>query len=124
MNSLPIPLLLAVKDRIFILRPHLLLPRHLRLPSLHLLQTTPLFFERGIDDCDDVVDAAEAFALTRFLMWGEAEGYFPGMDGRVSMMGGGRERGTLYHRRPPDRGDVALKGPNIEGELLIDLEVS
>lgn len=43
MNPLPIPLLLPIKNGIFILRPHLLLPRHLRLPPLDLLQRAPLF---------------------------------------------------------------------------------
>lgn len=77
MNPLPIPLLLPIKNCIFILRPHLLLPRHLRLPPLDLLQRAPLFPERSIEGGDYGVDGAETFALAGFLRRGEAEGDFP-----------------------------------------------
>lgn len=77
MNPLPIPLLLPIKNGIFILRPHLLLPRHLRLPPLDLFQRAPLFPQGGIDGGDDGVDGAEAFALAGFLRRGEPEGEFP-----------------------------------------------
>ena len=77
MNSLPIPLLLAIKNRIFILGPHLLLPRHLLFPSLQIFQRSSLFSERCINDGDDGIHRTEPFALAGFLGRGEAEGDFP-----------------------------------------------
>lgn len=78
MYPLPIPLLLPIKNRIFILRPHLLLPRHLRLPPLNLLHGTPLLLQRRVHARNDAVDSTQAFALTGFLVGGETPGDFPG----------------------------------------------
>ncbi len=133
MNPLPIPLLLPIKDRIFILRPHLLLPRHLHFPSFHLLQSIPLFTEGVIDHGDDGVDGAETFALAGFLRGGQAEGDLPVVGTRVNEFSSGRcglwkiirmHDGVSYQRRPPDRGEVPLKGPNIWCSIAGGLEDS
>lgn len=78
MDPLPIPLLLPIKHRILVLRPHLRLRRHLLLPPLQLHRRLHmLLLERAVDGRDHVVDETEAFALTALLGGGEAPGDFP-----------------------------------------------
>lgn len=81
MHTLPIPLLLPIKNRIFILRHHLLLARHLRFPPLDGFCGQAGFCQRVVEDGDDGVDGAEAFTVTRFLRAGEPPGDFPGGGG-------------------------------------------
>lgn len=116
MHPLPISLLLPIKHRILILWPHLPLRRHLLLPPFEIprrIHICPL--ERCVDGCDHVIDEAEAFALATLLGGGEAPGYFPeGRGGQKWLTG---EEGLEYQRRPPERVDVGLKGPNIFGRV-------
>jgi hypothetical protein len=109
--SFPIFPLLAIKDCVFVLWQHLLLSGHCCLPPLHSVCLDSLFREGIVYDVDDFVNVTKAAALAGFLMSGEAPWDFPTLlissvhiDGLV--MG-------LYQRRPPDRGDVSLNGPNI-----------
>jgi len=67
MNPLPIPLHLAIENRILILRPHLPLDRHLSVPPLERLGREALLGQGVGDGGDEGVDGAEAFALARFL---------------------------------------------------------
>lgn len=101
-----------------------MLRRHLRLPSLHGLEFQALFRERGIDGGDDVVYALKTEALTVFAGRGEFPGDFPGGYGLVGWCcdggwaageyaGGALVGRKAYHRRPPSKLEVALKGPNI-----------
>lgn len=123
MHPLPIPLLLPIKHRILIPRLHLRLRRHLILPPLHALRHQSLARESGIERRNDGVDGAQAFALARFLWGGEAEGDFPVERiffslVRMGFWVGERERERkggiwIYQRRPPEREEVALKGPNM-----------
>lgn len=78
MNPLPIPLLLPIKHRILVLRPHLPLRQHLLLPPLQLHRRLHLLLlERAVNGRDHVVDETEAFALAALLRGGESPGYFP-----------------------------------------------
>lgn len=78
MDSLPIPLLLPIKHRIFILRSHLRLRRHLLLPPLQLgCRLHVLLLEGIVDGLNYVVHKTKAFALTALLGGGETPGYFP-----------------------------------------------
>lgn len=70
MNPLTIPLFLPIKKGVFILGSHLVLARHLRLPSLKGFCAGVLFREGGVDGGYDCVDGAEAFPLARFLRSG------------------------------------------------------
>lgn len=90
MNPLPIPLCLPVKHRVLVPRHHLLLLRHLSLPSFYGFTDLPRLGERRVDGRDHVVDHAQAFALAGFLGGGEAPGDFPAgrLAGRLG--GGGR----------------------------------
>lgn len=78
-DPLPIPLLLAIKDRILVLGPHFLLPRHLSFPPVKVLHAAALFSKCGVYACDDAVDSPETFALPSFLGGGEAPWDFPGL---------------------------------------------
>jgi hypothetical protein len=75
--ALPIPLHLAVKDRVFVLWQHLLLSRHLHLPPLDLLHALSSSCERVIERFYDGVDVPEAFALAVLLVSGEPPWDFP-----------------------------------------------
>lgn len=78
MNRLSIPLLLAIKNGIFVLRSHLRLRRHLLFPPLQLgCRFHVLLLEGIVDSCYYIVDKAEAFALTALLGVGKTPGYFP-----------------------------------------------
>lgn len=77
MYPLPVPLNLAIKDRIFILRQHLGLGRHLFLPALDALHALSVARERIVQGCDDGVDFSEALAVAVLLMAGEAPWDFP-----------------------------------------------
>lgn len=78
MNPLPIPLLLAIKHRIFILRSHLRLRWHLLFPPLQLCCGLHIFLLEGIVDSRYyIVDKAKAFPLPALLRGGETPGYFP-----------------------------------------------
>jgi len=78
MYPLPIPLLLPIKDGVFVLRYHLLLARHLRFPSLDGFCGKTLFCQCCVEDGDYGINSAETFTVTRFLRAGEAPGDFPG----------------------------------------------
>ena len=67
MYPFPVPLGLPVKDRVLVPCHHLLLLRHLSLPSLNRLTSMSRFSKRRIDGGDHVVDHAQAFALAGFL---------------------------------------------------------
>ena len=71
MDSLSILLLLPIKDRVFVPRHHLLLNRHLRVPSFHGLGRLSLFRERFVHRGDYGIDCAKTFALTSFLEFGQ-----------------------------------------------------
>lgn len=78
MNSLPILLLLPIKDGVLVLRHHLLLPRHLRLPPLNRLGCDhAVLLEGRVQGVDDLVDGAETLALAGFLGSREAPWDFP-----------------------------------------------
>ena len=69
-NSLPVPLHLPIKHRIFILGQHLLLPWHLRLPPNHLLHALAPLRKRIIQRLDDGIDGPEAIAVSVLLVSG------------------------------------------------------
>ena len=78
MDPLPIPLLLAIKHCIFILRSHLRLRRHLLFPPLQLgCGLHVLLLEGTVDGGYYIVDKTETFALTALLGVGETPGDFP-----------------------------------------------
>lgn len=56
MNSLPVFLLLLVENRVFVLWHHLLLSRHLLLPSDQVLRRQALALESIADDRDYVIN--------------------------------------------------------------------
>lgn len=58
MDSLPILLLLSIKDGVFILGYHFLLNRHLRLPPLRSLRSEALLSQGSIKNCDYIVHRA------------------------------------------------------------------
>ena len=92
-NAFPVFLLLAIEDRIFIFRQHLLFPRHFLVPSLQVLRRHPFPAEGAIEGRDDVVDKAKAFALPALLHGGESPRYFPAHQGLVVESFGGAETG-------------------------------
>jgi hypothetical protein len=110
-NSFPVLLLLAIEDCIFVLGQHLLLSGHCCFPPLNSKRLDSLFCESVVHDVDDFVNVTEAAALAGFLMSGEAPWYFPAL--RVSTVPVDELMIGWYQRRPPDSGDVSLKGPNI-----------
>ena len=68
--ALPIPLDLAVKDRVFVLGQHLLFRRHLLLPRFHLLQGLAQARKGGVEGRDDSVDAPETVTVAVLLAGG------------------------------------------------------
>lgn len=77
-NALTILLLLAIKHRILVSRPHLRLSRHVRLPTFERAWNhRSLFCQCRIDGSDDSIDGAKAFALACLLRGGHAPGDFP-----------------------------------------------
>ena len=107
MNPLPIPLNLAIKNRIFILRQHLALSRHLHLPPLHLLHALSFPRKRIIERSDDGIYISEARPLTVLLVSREPPWYLPAdivstfgamrlgvADGKGRVVGGGEGRGS------------------------------
>ena len=77
MDSLPIPLLLAVENRVLILGPHLRLRRHLGFPSLEDLERLALFGERLVDGCNDGVDSPQTVSLASLLKLRQPPGDLP-----------------------------------------------
>lgn len=67
-NSLAIPLDLAIKDTVFILGQHLGFRWHLGFPALDLLHAAAEAAQCGIEGGHDGVDVAEAFPLAVFLV--------------------------------------------------------
>lgn len=72
MNTLPIPLLLAVEHCVLVFGQHFSLGRHLLLPRLDALQRLALLGQGGIQCGDDRVDGPQSPALTGFLEFREA----------------------------------------------------
>ena len=117
MQSLAISLLLLIKDAVLVARHHLRLGRHLGAPSLQAPDHHAAPPQRSTDGGDDGVDEAETLALAALLWHGETPGAFPEQvllvwirlregiwrDGN----GGGNQR------RPPERGFVGRKAPNM-----------
>lgn len=56
MYTLPIPLDLAIKNRIFVLRQHFLLRWHLHFPPFHLLHPLSNALECGVEGTDNFID--------------------------------------------------------------------
>ena len=76
--GLPIFPLFPVKNGVFILWQHLLLPRHLLVPTLNCLgRHSTVLLECRIHGIHDFVDKLESFALSCFLRCGESPGDFP-----------------------------------------------
>lgn len=132
MNAFPIPLLLPIKHCIFILRSHLRLRWHLLFPPLQLrCRLHVVFLEGVVNSGDYIVNKTKAFALAALLGGGKTPGYFPV---RVRLLVGvkrqwGRNeepKTEIYQRRPPERGEVVLKAPNmiltiVEIDMLMGL---
>lgn len=70
-NSLPVLLLLAVEDGVFVLWQHLLLGWHLVLPALNWLDGDTLLGQCLINDRNDGIDGTKALALAGLLVLGE-----------------------------------------------------
>ncbi len=77
MYPLPIPLLLPIENGVLIPRHHLLLARHLRLPTHDAFRREALTLQRGGEGGDDGVDEAQAFALASLLGGGQFPRDFP-----------------------------------------------
>lgn len=76
--ALAVRSLLLVEDGVLVLGQHLLLARHLRVPSLDGLDARDAVALQGrADGVDDLVDMAKALALARLLVAGEAPGDLP-----------------------------------------------
>jgi hypothetical protein len=67
-DSLAVPLDLAVENRVLVLGQHLLLGGHLGLPALDLLHAEPEARKRTVECRDDAVDVPEALALAVLLV--------------------------------------------------------
>jgi hypothetical protein len=67
MHSFPVPLFLSIKKRILILGSHLVLARHLLLPSLDRFGSCVLFRKGGVDGGYNRINGAEALSMARFL---------------------------------------------------------
>ena len=125
MNPLPVMPLFPIKHCVFILGPHLRLRRHLLFPPLQpRCRSHVVLLERIVDRCYHVVDETEAFALAALLGDGKTPGSFPVNRTAVRYMGHdgdgiGLVGGVRYQRRPPERGEVVLKAPNMILLLLI-----
>jgi hypothetical protein len=132
--SLPIPLDLTIKHRVFVLWQHLFLSRHLQFPPFNLLHALTLSCKRIIEGRDYRVDVPEAFTLAILLMSREAPWDLP-VSRSVTVLSNidflyeallGGERAQLrnhedtYHSRPPDNGFVRRKGPNIVDVCVCD----
>jgi hypothetical protein len=77
MNTLPVRLLFLIKDCVFVLRQHLLLPGHFLVPSLHSLCSLALSGESCGNGVDYSIDGAEALALAGLLGLRDAPWDFP-----------------------------------------------
>lgn len=69
-NALSVLLLLAIEDGVLVLWNHLLLHRHLALPSLNSFRGLSLLCQCLIYHRDNSVDRAESFTLSRLLEFG------------------------------------------------------
>lgn len=89
MDSLPILLLLLIKDRILVLGHHFLLSGHLSVPPLHSLgRQTAIALQRCADSVHDAVDGTETLALSCLLGTGEPPRDFPIQERLVIMLCG------------------------------------
>lgn len=78
MNSLPVLLLLLIKNRVLVLGQHLLLSGHLCVPPLNGLCCQPaISLQRRTHGIYHAVDGAEALALSCLLRTGESPRDFP-----------------------------------------------
>lgn len=116
-NRLPILLLLPIKDGVFVLRNHLLLSGHLVLPPIQSFRRQALLSQSFLHAIDDAVHRAQTLALSCFLQTREPPWDLPTQRTPSSAQRQGRANqsdpgGATYHKRPPDRGLVALKAPN------------
>ena len=66
-NALPVCLFLLVEECVLVLRQHLLLARHLSVPSLNGLSCLIFTGESCADSVNDLVDVAKALALPGLL---------------------------------------------------------
>lgn len=112
MNPLPVLLLLAIEDGIFILGQHLLLNGHLGLPPLHLFRLNAYLRQRLVNSRDDIVNASKTLALARFLEFRYSPRGLPVRRGQHSLQSDFKLRMT-YQRSPPDSTFVALNAPNM-----------
>ena len=122
MNSLPIPLYLAVKDCVFVLGQHFLLSGHLYLPAIDPLHVQARPRQGIVKRRNNAVYVSEALALSVLLVAGQAPGDFPGeilvsdmspLQPRGPTRAHWRAGGIAHQSRPPDSGFVRRKGPNI-----------
>jgi hypothetical protein len=78
MYSLPVRLLLPVKDCIFVLWQHLLLSRHLLIPPLHGLVRGPeISLQCSRYGIYDAVNCTQTLSLAAFLVTGDSPWGFP-----------------------------------------------
>lgn len=77
MNSLSIRFFLPIEKSVLVLWLHLILSRHLRLPSLQHFRSGILFRECSVNGGYDGIDCAKAFPLAGFLWAGQTPGDFP-----------------------------------------------
>jgi len=76
-DALAVLLLLAVEDGVLVLGQHLLLARHLGVPSLDGLGAHAVVLQGGAEGVDDLVDQLQSLALAGFLGCAEAPRSFP-----------------------------------------------
>lgn len=86
MYSLPVLLLLAIKDGVFILWQHLLLSWHLGVPSFNRLGAHAVLLQCGAESVDHFVDQLQALSLSCFLGSAETPGSFPAQFGQFTVL--------------------------------------
>ncbi|EGO57906.1 hypothetical protein NEUTE1DRAFT_110080 [Neurospora tetrasperma FGSC 2508] len=105
-DALAVPLLLAVEDGVLVLGQHLGLGGHLSPPAFHRLDGLTLLGKSVLNGGDDVVNGPQSAALPELLELGHAPWDLPVCRDMISIS-------VAYQRRPPERGLVNLKAPNI-----------